>query len=190
MTRRFAASMLLLLIGASSAGWVLKQTSELRSTAEYETQRAADCRSIASSILEARGAATNADVDYIRREPLVFISLVHRAAKSGAIPSTSISVDRDAPHSAPKITPFVRDVGTRVTLRDVSVKQTAHFFDQISTAIPHLHLRELTLRQVPPRSGKWEATGVLSYFLWEPDRETRGTASDEGKRTKGTDDRD
>jgi len=156
--------------GAGLAAWVFKQTSELQAVADYEQARATDCHRMADKIAEAQKEAASEEVDYILGTPPVFIALLNQVARGCSIPSTAMSVDRDAPHAAPQITPLVRDVAARVTLRGVSIKQVVDFFSQVIQARPYLQLRELTLRQSPPRSGKWEAIGVVSYFLWDSKR--------------------
>ena len=170
MRRLLRVAVVVFIAGASFAAWVLKQTSELQAVVDYEQAHAEDCRRMADRITEAQKQAASRDVDYILRKPPVFISLLNQVARGCSIPSTAMSVDRDAPHAAPQITPRVRDVGARVTLRGVSIKQVVDFFSQVIRAQAYLQLRELTLSQSPPRSGKWEAAGVVSYFLWDDGR--------------------
>ena len=176
-------AMLVLLTGLGFGGWVMMQTTELRADRDYEFERAAKCKALARKLLASRKTHEQKDADYVVETPPVFISFINSVARSCAIPSTAMTVDRDLPRAAPRLNSYVRDVTTRISLRKVSVKQLVAFFGQIQEGRPYLQLRELTLRQTERGSGTWEATGVLSYFLWDekggttPSRTGKGVIS-------------
>ena len=166
-------AVLVLATGLGFSGWVAVQTADLRADRDYERNRAQFCEKTVETLLAVRQTDDGSETDHILHDPPVFISFLNTVARNCAIPSTAMTVDRDLPHAAPRLNTFVRDVSTRVTLRGVSIKQLVGFFERVQDGRTYLQLRELSLRQVPRGSGKWEATGVLSYFLWDPATQRR-----------------